>query len=296
MTQPKMAKGSGGDMIPISLVAHLVFCPRRAWLEAAGEVTDTWQVAEGSASHAATDDPASARPAALRAIDVADVSLGVTGRCDTIEVAPDGGLTVVEYKATPVRREPRITDAMRIQLALQVGALRAAGHLVTGQAVYFTNHRVRVPVALEEDDFAAARAAALATRATVEAPEAPPPLEDDARCMSCSHAGICLPEERAEEVVTRRIVVADPDTQVVHLATAGSRASTRNGRMLVHAHGDEIASIPARADPGSRRARERRPERRPDPRAALALSLDRLVHWIRSRGRMGCARGGPERR
>ncbi len=62
--------------------------------------------------------------------------------------------------------------------------------------------------------------------------------------MSCSHAGICLPEERAEEVVTRRIVVADPDTQVVHLATAGSRASTRNGRMLVHAHGDEIASIP----------------------------------------------------
>ncbi len=112
MTQPKMAKGSGGDMIPISLVAHLVFCPRRAWLEAAGEVTDTWQVAEGSASHAATDDPASARPAALRAIDVADVFLGVTGRCDTIEVAPDGGLTVVEY-ARPPRSGASLASPMR---------------------------------------------------------------------------------------------------------------------------------------------------------------------------------------
>lgn len=235
---------SRNDLLPISLVAHQVFCPRRAWLEAAGETTDTWQMAEGSAMHSATDDLSTARPASLRAIEVADDSLGVTGRCDTVEVAPDGGLTVVEYKATPVRREPSVSDAMRIQLALQVGALRSVGHRVTDQAVYFTNHRVRVPVALDERDFTAARGAVSATRATVEAHEAPPPLEDDPRCAFCSHVGICLPEERAEDVVTRRIVVADPDTQVVHLATAGSRASTRNGRLLVHAHGEEIASVP----------------------------------------------------
>ena len=230
--------------IPISLVAHQVFCPRRAWLEAAGEATDTWQMAEGTASHAATDDPAATRPASLRSIDVADEVLGVTGRCDTVEVAPDGRLTVVEYKSTPVRREPVVTDTMRIQLALQVGALRSVGHVVAGQVVYFTNHRIRVPVVLGDDDGAAARAAVAATRATVEALEAPPPLEDDPRCTSCSHAGICLPEERAEAVVVRRIVVADPDTQVVHLATAGSRASTRGGRLLVHARGEEIASVP----------------------------------------------------
>lgn len=235
---------SSDDPIPISLVAHQVFCPRRAWLEAAGETTDTWQVAEGSAIHSATDDPSTGRPASLRAIDLADDSLGVTGRCDTVEVAPDGGLTVIEYKATPVRREPSVTDAMRIQLALQVGALRSLGHKVTGQAVFFTNHRVRVQVVLDGGDFTAARAAVSATRATVEAQEAPPPLQDDPRCGSCSHVGICLPEERAEDAVTRRIVVADPDTQIVHLATAGSRASTRNGRLLIHSHGEEIASVP----------------------------------------------------
>ena len=242
---PPGAPYSAADApIPISLVAHQVFCPRRAWLEAAGEATDTWQMAEGAAVHAATDDPSTARPAALRAIDVADESLGVIGRCDTLEVAPDGSLTVVEYKATPIRREPSVTDAMRIQVALQVGALRSVGHVVTGQVVYFTNHRLRVPVVLDEADFAAARIAVSATRATVEGLDAPPPLEDDPRCAFCSHAGICLPEERAEEAVSRRIVVADPDTQIVHLATAGSRASLRSGRLLVHSHGEEVASVP----------------------------------------------------
>jgi CRISPR-associated protein Cas1 len=78
----------------------------------------------------------------------------------------------------------------------------------------------------------------------VEADEAPLPLEDDPRCMSCSHVGICLPEERAETVVGRRIVVADPDTQVVHLATPGSHASVRGGRLLVQARGEELASVP----------------------------------------------------
>ena len=236
--------GRDPDPIPISLVAHQVFCPRRAWLEAAGETTDTWQVAEGTASHAATDDPSTARPGSLRAIDVADAALGITGRCDTVEVASDGRLTVVEYKATPVRREPVVTGAMRIQLALQTGALRSAGHVVAGQAVYFTNHRLRVPVPLDGDDMVAAVEAVAATRATVDAAEAPAPLEDDPRCTACSHAGICLPEERAETVVARRILVADPDTQVVHLATPGSRASTRAGRLLVHARGEEVASVP----------------------------------------------------
>lgn len=230
--------------IPISLVAHHVFCPRRAWLEAAGETTDTAQVAVGTAAHGATDDPATSRPGALRAIEVADETLGIVGRCDTVEVGPEGGLTIVEYKAAPVRREPVVTEAMRVQLALQASALRAVGHIVAGLAVYFTNHRVRVPVVLDDAAYAAARAAVAATRATVEAPEAPPPLEDDPRCAACSHAAVCLPEERTETLVQRRILVADPDSGVVHLATPGARASTRGGRLLVGVQGEELASVP----------------------------------------------------
>ena len=39
-------------------------------------------------------------------------------RRQIIEGADDGPLTVVEYKATPVRRRPEVTYANRLQLAL----------------------------------------------------------------------------------------------------------------------------------------------------------------------------------
>lgn len=47
-----------GDLLPISLVARHVVCPRRGWLEAMGEVTDTHQMAVGLERHRASDDPA----------------------------------------------------------------------------------------------------------------------------------------------------------------------------------------------------------------------------------------------
>lgn len=233
-----------GDPLPISLVAHHVFCPRRAWLEAAGERTDTYQMAVGVEAHEATDEPTSGRPARLRAVDVGDPELGISGRCDTIEVGPTGALTIVEYKATPVRRQPEVTEPMRVQLALQAEALRSAGHRVAGQAIYFVNHRLRVPVLLDDAEIAAARSAVATTRSSVGQRTAPPPLEDDPRCAGCSHAAVCLPEERNGEPVRRRILVADPDAQVVHLATAGSRASIRGGRIHVWASGEQIGSIP----------------------------------------------------
>ncbi|MGH3437219.1 MAG: CRISPR-associated endonuclease Cas1 [Sciscionella sp.] len=232
------------DPLPISLVAHHVFCPRRAWLEAAGETTDTQQVAVGTVAHEPTDDVGTSRARRLRGIDITSAELGVVGRCDTVEVEDDGALTVVEYKAAPRRRRADVTDAMRVQLALQVQALGEMGFRVDGQAVYFTTSRERVPVDLTADDVAIARQAVLDTRATLSAPNAPAPLEDDPRCTACSHVGVCLPDERSLATVPRRIIVADPDTQVLHLSTPGSRASTRRGRIEVTKQGENLASVP----------------------------------------------------
>lgn len=73
------------DLIPISLVAHHVFCPRRAWLEAAGEQTDSYAMTAGSMAHTATDDPSTARGEQHRSIDVSHPDWGIVGRVDTVE-------------------------------------------------------------------------------------------------------------------------------------------------------------------------------------------------------------------
>jgi CRISPR-associated protein Cas1 len=67
------------EPLPISLVAHQVFCPRRAWLEAAGESTDTQQVAVGVAAHVPTDDAGTSRSRRLRGIEVGSEEFGVVG-------------------------------------------------------------------------------------------------------------------------------------------------------------------------------------------------------------------------
>ena len=73
---------------------------------------------------------------------------------------------------------------------------------------------------------------------------APEPLVDDPRCMRCSHAGVCLPDERALGEVHRRVLVADPDSQVLNLATPGSRASLRAGRVRIEKRGESLGTVP----------------------------------------------------
>lgn len=231
-------------LVMIGLVAHFAFCPRRAWLEAAGERTDTRQMAAGTAAHTRTDDPSSGGATTLRAVDVNHREWGLVGRCDTVEQNDDGSLTVVDYKSTPIRRRAEVTEPMRRQLALQVAALTATGYLVRDQYIYFTEHRRRIPVELEPDDFEASHDLVRMTRVALEATNAPAPLEDDPRCGRCSHISVCLPDERQLEPVRRRIVVADPDSQIVHVATPGGRASIRSGRMIVKKGDEELSSVP----------------------------------------------------
>ncbi|MBB4663295.1 CRISPR-associated endonuclease Cas1 [Conexibacter arvalis] len=232
------------ESIAIGVVAHHVFCPRRAWLEVHGERTDTAQVAVGVRDHRAVDDQATSRGARMRTIDVSSQALGIHGRCDSVEVARDGRLTVVEHKAAPLRRRSVATEANRVQLALQALCLREAGRAVAGAAVWFSTTRKRVPVELTEDLLAGAAAAVGATRAVVSSVTPPPPLEDDDRCRLCSHVSVCLPDEHRQRLPARRISVADPLGTVLHLTTPGSRARVRRGRIEVSARGEEPASVP----------------------------------------------------
>ncbi len=237
-------RADNGELIPISLVAHEVFCSRRAWLEANGERVDSYQMTVGAQAHSAADNPQASRAANLKAIDIVDSELGIVGRCDTVRVDPGGELTVVEHKATPIRRKPEVTDPMRIQLALQALALTNMGLSVVGAQVYFVTHKVNVDVELSDQAFQVARDWVSRTRETIKSVEAPPPLEDSPKCMRCSHVSVCLPDERKLAPVTRTIVVADPDSQILHLATPGSRATTRKGRVVVRKSDEELASIP----------------------------------------------------
>lgn len=230
--------------IPFSLVAHWLFCERRAWLEAVGETVDSYQMEIGTKDHQSVDDFGVQKGERYRAVNVRDPRLGVHGRIDLFEKEAGGEITLVEYKATPVRRVPEVTRPMRIQLMLQSLALHNAGIEVMKHEVYFTTHKKRVSVQLDDSDAELAREAVVGVRTTIQSAVAPPALIDDSRCMRCSHAAVCLPDERQDGPADRRIGVADPTGHVVHLATYGSRASIREGRLRAEHRGELVAEVP----------------------------------------------------
>ena len=232
------------DPIPISLVANYMFCPRSAWLETVGEHVDSAQMEHGAYDHRRVDrTDASGDANEYQAVNIRHESWGVTGRLDAVKLTDDG-VIIREYKATPVKREMIVTEAMRTQLALQAACLEDMGYRVAGTEIFFTTHHRNMPVELGEDDYTNARHAVEETRRLIAAGHAPEPLEDSPRCLRCSHVGICLPEERRLREVKRRVMVSSPDNQVTHLATPGAKAFSRSGRMVVFKDGEELASIP----------------------------------------------------
>ena len=244
MNPPPVVSESPDASVPISLVSHWLFCSRRAWLEAVGERVDSFQMEVGTGDHRRVDDPTTSGRDVSRAVNVRHPGLGVHGRIDAVETGTDGRLTIVEYKATPVRRVAEVTRPMRIQLALQSLCLATTGAEIAGHAIYFTSHRQRVPVELGEDDFELARESLEETKLTIGAPIAPAPLVSDARCFRCSHASVCLPDERQQEPPDRRIGVADPLGQVVHVASYGARVHLKEGRLRAERRGETLAEVP----------------------------------------------------
>jgi CRISPR-associated protein Cas1 len=230
------------EPIPISLVAHTVFCPRRAWLEACGETVDSLAIEQGLADHKRVDQRADERSSQRRSVDVHDDELGIIGRCDVIDIS-DEGVELVEFKSAPLRRTAQVTDAQRIQLALQRRCLESHGQVVLGQSVYFTTLRKRVPVELTDTDQANALGYVAQTRSIIDAKIAPPPLVNDPRCRGCSHVGVCLPDEHAA-ARSRRIIPKNPGGEVVHVTLPGGRVSLSKGRLRISQMGIELRSLP----------------------------------------------------
>lgn len=213
-------------------------------MEAHGERTDTAQMAVGVRDHRAVDDPSTSRMTRLRAVEVSSPQLGVHGRCDTVEIGDDGRVTVVEHKAAPIRRRSVVTTAQAVQLALQARCLEDSGYKLAGAAVWFSTTRRRVAVEITPDLRERAEQEVHATRAVLSATRPPPPLEEDDRCRRCSHVAVCLPDEHRRRVPARRIGVGDPLGRVLHLATPGTRASLRRGRIEVRGRDEEVTTVP----------------------------------------------------
>jgi CRISPR-associated protein Cas1 len=256
-----MSDGLSGppDLLPARMVNEYVYCPRLAYLEwVQGEWDDSADTIEGRFAHRRVDleapaevPPAAApeAPAVARSLVLSSDALGVIARIDLVEL--DGTRAVpVDYKRGAVpETERRAHDPERVQLCLQGLLLRDHGYTCDHGVLYFAESRTRVEVPFDDELVALTRAAVQGLRALAGSGRLPPPLVDSPKCVRCSLAGICLPDEVTRlthpEIPgeVRRLVPGRDDRQALYVQEQGAWVGKRGDRLVVTLKGDPLADV-----------------------------------------------------
>jgi CRISPR-associated exonuclease Cas4 len=148
-----------------------------------------------------------------RALPVFSDRLGLIGKADVVEFAPDGTPYPVEYKHGSRNKKASIAACDDLQLAGQALCLEEmSGRPVPEGALYYATSKRRRAVPITPALRAAVENAAAEIRAMLAAGRTPPPVNDE-RCRACSLRDLCQPEalSHAAEMASLRDALFDPD-------------------------------------------------------------------------------------
>lgn len=224
--------------------------------EAAAEATG-----EGTTDHPAA---AVAEPEIIhaRSVTLGSDRLGVVAKMDLVETTldADGETTEVcpvDYKAGSPREGEgglELWDTDRMQLGLQGLILRDNGYNCHAGIIYYrgTKQRVRLEITSELEAWVVGR---IAAARQVAAGPIPAPLIDSPKCIRCSLAPVCLPDEtlmlatQAVESLELRVErseeseAAEPnrEAQTAKPSTLNPPPSTSGVRRLMAARDDKRA-------------------------------------------------------
>ena len=240
-------------LVPVRMVNEWVYCPRLAFLEwVDGEWADSADTEQGRRVHVRVDsgggklpapDDTEARPDFVaRSVTLASERLGIIAKMDLIE-GEDGTVSPVDTKKG---KRPHVAEGAyepeRVQVCAQALILEDAGYKVGEGAIWYAGSRERVKVVFDEALRERTRTAIADLRLAAAAGRLPPPLVDSPKCVKCSLAGICLPDEIAffKKGRAPRPLNPSADTALpLYVQTPGARIGKSGEVLVVEADGEK---------------------------------------------------------
>ena len=236
-------------ILPVRMVNEYAYCPRLFHLMFVGERwEDNDYTIHGRSVHSRIDgenDPLPPPPAdpddppvIARSVSLGSETLGLSGKIDLLEL--EAGQTVpVDTKRGNVPPTPqRCYEPERVQLMCQGLLLREHGHASDSGMLYFAASRRRVRVDFTPELEARTLHLISEARAVANNTHPPPPLTDSPKCVGCSLAGICLPDEtnlligqQGETPDIRRLYPARDDALPLYVQEQGARVG-KSGEAL----------------------------------------------------------------
>lgn len=181
---------SEADLLPISALQHLAFCPRQCALIHLEQAWDeNLYTVRGRLLHERVDTPGMERRRGVPTefgLPLRSLALGLAGRADAVEFTAAGPCPV-EYKLG----RPKKHDADRVQLCAQALCIEEmTGRSVPVGALFYATTRRREEVPLGEALRGRVRELALALHALLDAGVTPLP-EFGPHCRLCSMDNLC---------------------------------------------------------------------------------------------------------
>lgn len=243
------------DLLPARMLNEYVYCPRLFHLEwVQGRFADNDDTRLGRQIHQRVDQEGGGVPLPedgeirnARSVTLSSEQLGVIAKIDVIE--GDGGSVVpIDYKKGSPQPDGTPWPSDEIQACLQAIVLRDNGFHCDRAELYYAETRRRVTVELTEDKLQWTHATVREARAAADQISAPLPLVDSPKCIRCSLAGLCLPDETnallaRREQPPRRIVPRDKDQRPVYVTEPGSFVGVRSQRLEITRNKEKLATF-----------------------------------------------------
>lgn len=248
--------GAVPELLPARMLNQFVYCPRLFYLEwVRKEWRDNAHTAEGDAVHHSIGkrggrmpDPGEPEPPLTTCeVDISDDSLGLTAKIDRVDHA-DGSCSPVDYKRGKAPEGGGLWPGDEAQVGVQALLLESAGYDVSALVVSYrgAHRRVSVPWTdgLRQSTLATVRQA----REVAAADDLPLPLVDSPKCVGCSLAPLCMPDEVNHELgrsgsAPRRIVPRDPDRRPLYVTEQGSYIGVDGRTLTVSVKGEKLPSV-----------------------------------------------------
>jgi len=206
-----------------------------------------------------------------RSVSLGSEELGVTAKLDLVEIRKQEGELFSDLQVCPVEYKvgcpkegddglPTLWDTDKMQLGLQILLLRENGYDCDEGILFYrgTRQRVRLPMTADLKNWIAETINQ--ARRCAASPTIPPPLDDSPKCVRCSLAPVCLPDEtrmmlEGPTVDTpdastpgtkspRRLIAGSDEKRVVYLSTPGLHVGIRGEVLRVTKKKDLVEEIP----------------------------------------------------
>lgn len=192
------------EPIPARMINEFAYCPRLFYLEyVQREWAESAETLDGSFVHRRVDTETGKVPEVpeenieihARSVWLGAESLNVSAKIDVLE--SEGRIaTPIDYKrGRPKEIDEGVYEPERVQLCLQGLILRENGFECESGYIYFAESQQKVRVEFTPELILRTVKFLMRARRVAETGEIPPPLVDSPKCVGCSLAGICLPDE-----------------------------------------------------------------------------------------------------